>query len=428
MKICMVVHNSVLFDARVRKEARSLSDNNFKVDIFGFSSKEVEVPNHIENCNLKIANLFRNKTKKEKIKVTIFKAIKKISKIKFLDKLVQKYILSQLIEARLLTVVNLIYSEIDGDKYDVIHAHDIIGLMVAMKLKKKYCSLKIVWDAHEFYPKIVILNRPDEQPVYQKLYRQVIIESSSKIDFFITINESAKKYYQKNFPKLPPATILMNASRRPQKKPLQYGSLRSMASLANDQRVVIFHGGLSLGRGIKMLLDVVDRLPVNWSILFMGSGPPEDDISQKILTTKGLRPKGRDPLNILPMVDLDDLSFWTSQADVGVIPYEDIGLNHLYCTPNKIWDYASSGIPIIATNLPEMSLLIKKYNLGFLLPKTFSDDDFLNILKKFDDSKIKEISGNCVKFSEKECWEKYEPNLIKIYEDIAVQLNKRDLI
>ena len=428
MKICMVVHNSVLFDARVRKEARSLSDNNFKVDIFGFSSKEVEVPNHIENCNLKIANLFRNKTKKEKIKVTIFKAIKKISKIKFLDKLVQKYILSQLIEVRLLTVVNLIYSEIDGDKYDVIHAHDIIGLMVAMKLKKKYCSLKIVWDAHEFYPKIVILNRPDEQPVYQKLYRQVIIESSSKIDFFITINESAKKYYQKNFPKLPPATILMNASRRPQKKPLQYGSLRSMASLAKDQRVVIFLGGLSLGRGIKMLLDVVDRLPVNWSILFMGSGPLEDEISQKILTTKRLRPKGRDPLNILPMVDLDDLSFWTSQADVGVIPYEDIGLNHLYCTPNKIWDYASSGIPIIATNLPEMSLLIKKYNLGFLLPKIFSDDDFLNILKKFDDSKIKEISGNCVKFSEKECWEKYEPNLIKIYEDIAVQLNKRDLI
>ena len=428
MKICMVVHNSVLFDARVRKEARSLSDNNFKVDIFGFSSKEVEVPNHIENCNLKIANLFRNKTKKEKIKVTIFKAIKKISKIKFLDKLVQKYILSQLIEVRLLTVVNLIYSEIDGDKYDVIHAHDIIGLMVAMKLKKKYCSLKIVWDAHEFYPKIVILNRPDEQPVYQKLYRQVIIESSSKIDFFITINESAKKYYQKNFPKLPPATILMNASRRPQKKPLQYGSLRSMASLAKDQRVVIFLGGLSLGRGIKMLLDVVDRLPVNWSILFMGSGPLEDEISQKILTTKRLRPKGRDPLNILPMVDLDDLSFWTSQADVGVIPYENIGLNHLYCTPNKIWDYASSGIPIIATNLPEMSLLIKKYNLGFLLPKIFSDDDFLNILKKFDDSKIKEISGNCVKFSEKECWEKYEPNLIKIYEDIAVQLNKRDLI
>ena len=428
MKICMVVHNSVLFDARVRKEARSLSDNNFKVDIFGFSSKEVEVPNHIENCNLKIANLFRNKTKKEKIKVTIFKAIKKISKIKFLDKLVQKYILSQLIEVRLLTVVNLIYSEIDGDKYDVIHAHDIIGLMVAMKLKKKYCSLKIVWDAHEFYPEIVNLNRPDEQPVYRNLYRQVIIKSSSKIDFFITINESAKKYYQKNFPKLPPATILMNASRRPQKKPLQYGSLRSMASLAKDQRVVIFLGGLSLGRGIKMLLDAVDRLPVNWSILFMGSGPLEDEISQKILTTKRLRPKGRDPLNILPMVDLDDLSFWTSQADVGVIPYENIGPNHLYCTPNKIWDYASSGIPIIATNLPEMSLLIKKYNLGFLLPKIFSDDDFLNILKKFDDSKIKEISGNCVKFSEKECWEKYEPNLIKIYEDIAVQLNKRDLI
>jgi len=220
----------------------------------------------------------------------------------------------------------------------------------------------------------------------------------------------------------------MNASRRPQKKPLQYGSLRSMASLAKDQRVVIFLGGLSLGRGIKMLLDVVDRLPVNWSILFMGSGPLEDDISQKILTTKGLRPKGRDPLNILPMVDLDDLSFWTSQADVGVIPYEDIGLNHLYCTPNKIWDYASSGIPIIATNLPEISLLIKKYNLGFLLPKIFSDDDFLNILKKFDDSKIKEISGNCEKFSEKECWEKYEPDLIKIYEDITVQLNKRDLI
>ena len=51
MKIAILVHNTIVGDARVRKEARSLSDVGYDVDLFGYGDL-TNAPNNLENCNL----------------------------------------------------------------------------------------------------------------------------------------------------------------------------------------------------------------------------------------------------------------------------------------------------------------------------------------------------------------------------------------
>jgi glycosyltransferase involved in cell wall biosynthesis len=43
---------------------------------------------------------------------------------------------------------------------------------------------------------------------------------------------------------------------------------------------------------------------------------------------------------------------------------ENVSLSDWYCLPNKLFEYAFSGIPVIASNFPEMTRVIHKHGLG----------------------------------------------------------------
>lgn len=56
-----------------------------------------------------------------------------------------------------------------------------------------------------------------------------------------------------------------------------------------------------------------------------------------------------------------------SHADIGIliyVPQGNMGLNALYCAPNKIYEYTGLGLPILANDIPGLSHIINKFNCG----------------------------------------------------------------
>ena len=53
-------------------------------------------------------------------------------------------------------------------------------------------------------------------------------------------------------------------------------------------------------------------------------------------------------------------------ADIGIIPYQPVGLNNRYTTPNKLFDYMASGIAVVGTRLPELERFVDGLSLGAL--------------------------------------------------------------
>lgn len=54
----------------------------------------------------------------------------------------------------------------------------------------------------------------------------------------------------------------------------------------------------------------------------------------------------------------------TSNAQIGIVTYDYSTLNTIFCAPNKIWEYAGFGIPMIANDIPGLNDTVSKYHAG----------------------------------------------------------------
>ena len=65
-------------------------------------------------------------------------------------------------------------------------------------------------------------------------------------------------------------------------------------------------------------------------------------------------------------VPMKDLLAYTSSATIGCVLTVDNCLNHKYSLPNKFFEYAMAGLPILVNDLPEMRKLVEKYECGVI--------------------------------------------------------------
>jgi len=52
------------------------------------------------------------------------------------------------------------------------------------------------------------------------------------------------------------------------------------------------------------------------------------------------------------------------EADCGLCLIEDVSLSDRLCLPNKLFEYAFAGIPVLASRLHEIARVVNEYRLG----------------------------------------------------------------
>src|SRR5699024_5465976 len=196
------------------------------------------------------------------------------------------------------------------------------------------------------------------------------------VDGFITLNQSIADFYREKYTDLPAAVLLPNAVERVAQTNYD-GRLHDKAGLNPDQKILLFQGGYSLHRGIPALLEASNLLREDWSLVFMGWGKLEAEI-REYADAESDRPEGRARVAMVPSAPHDELLKWTAGASLGTIPYENTGLNHLYCSPNKLWEYPAAGVPILASNMPEMKKKIDDYGIGITVDRKLDPEEIAN--------------------------------------------------
>lgn len=440
--VAVMVHNDVVRDARVLKEAKSLSSAGLTVTVFGMSDQASSSSD--EGVTVRLV-AFRGTLLKRLMSALLHSkqallAAGVVGSALYMAALSAIAILEPSLVWLLLALTavlaifgyafkgtlwrtlfvlyrthnwyvmaRLLQAAVQEDDYDSVHTHDLIGLIAGSRIKEKRPSIHLIWDAHEIYEQQGATDRFQSQCL-----RALIKRHSRKVDAFITINESISEFYERHY-HLPPAQIVMNATVFA--GPVaDDGRLRRASGLGGDRKILLFHGGFSNHRGIGQLMAAARGLPHPWTIVMIGWGKLEPAVRKLADQLESVHGRENAPLVILPPVSQTELPAWVAGADLGAIPYENIGLNHLYCTPNKLWEYPNAGVPILATSLVEMEKMIKEWGTGFLLPRNFSGRDIVDALGRITEQELQETRARCVKFSECLSWQVFEPKLLKAYD------------
>jgi glycosyltransferase involved in cell wall biosynthesis len=268
------------------------------------------------------------------------------------------------------------YRLVRADPPEALHAHDLNTLPVAAALARRL-NLPLTYDAHELYPEISTLSER-EAATWRWLERRL----AKRADHVLTVCDSIAAELETRYGVRQPTVLLNcpsgggNGSRphdpapggralgpAPRGSPIANGVNKEPRGKAGDREpVILYQGGFAPHRGLDTLVLSAHGLD-RGRIVLMGWGRLEDEL-RNLIAREGLG--GR--VTIVPPVPPAEVVPSATAAAVGVIPYEPVGLNNTYTTPNKLFDYMAAGLPVVASRLPELIRFVEGGELGLTFP------------------------------------------------------------
>lgn len=250
---------------------------------------------------------------------------------------------------------------------DVIHAHDIYTLAGGVLLARRH-GCKLIYDAHELEIARATNMGPGGSDFIDDLERDCL----EHVDALITVSRSIGDLYADRFPKRSPS-IIMNApeiatngaddASRP--------NIRKMAGLPSETPLIVFTGGIQRGhRGVDKVLEALQYLP-GVHLATMG---PRHEKNDAWFMSASEQLGVRDRVHMLDGVDAREVVPAISSANVSVIPFQAVSLNHEYAMPNKLFEAAFAKVPLAVSQLTEMKRFVEELGIGRAMDQTDPED------------------------------------------------------
>ncbi len=129
-----------------------------------------------------------------------------------------------------------------------------------------------------------------------------------------------------------------------------------------DAPIVLYLGGLMAGRGLEELVDAMGRLPAA-QLITLGDG-----VLAAPLRDRAVR-RGTRLVQLAP-VPPDLVESYAASATVGVSPIVPSCLNYRYSLPNKLFQYMAAGLPVVASDFPQVREVVEGSGSGVLADTT----------------------------------------------------------
>lgn len=344
-KIAMVVWNDFRNDARVLKEAESLTAAGHKVTVFavhrpGITQQRERVSNGVEVIRVSPNPFWRLRASGG--------ATTNAAKPALQGALGECVVLLSRVWAHFVLLWMMAKQQAD-----VVHAHDVNTLPTAW-LAAKLSGAQVVYDAHE-----ISTSREGYSSV-RKLVGWLERTLMPRVQGAITTTEARAKYFSRAYGVARPV-VLQNRPREQQA--IRSDRIRTALELDQPWPIILYQGGVQQGRGLERLARVAADVP-NAYFVFIGGGRLDGSL-RRIVEELQLEQRVR----FIPTVALAELPSYTASADIGVQPIENTCLNHYTTDSNKLFEYVQAGLPVVASDLPEIRRVVREHDLGVLVPE-----------------------------------------------------------
>jgi glycosyltransferase involved in cell wall biosynthesis len=277
-------------------------------------------------------------------------------------------------------------------KVNILLANDTDTLL-ANFLVSKIRNKKLVFDAHEIFPELPELaHRRNIKRIWKKIEDWIF----PNLKHCYTVCHSIADYYNEKY------KINMKVVRN-----VPYNSTYVGEKLLDysGKKVIIYQGALNFGRGLEWVIDAMPQVN-NAVLVIIGDGGVINDLKEKVNNLQL-----NDKVFFLGRISGSELYKYTPSADLGLCLLKNRGLNYYYSLPNRIFDYLHAGVPVLATDFPEIANIVRNYNTGILITR-YNPEYLAGVINDFF---LQEF--NTIHFAETAkqfCWENEEKILLEI--------------
>jgi glycosyltransferase involved in cell wall biosynthesis len=180
---------------------------------------------------------------------------------------------------------------------------------------------------------------------------------------------------------------------------------------------MLFAGSLRGDTHLDMLIEGFASAKLNeWVLAILGEGPLQEQLHA---TVRRLGLGGRVFLG--QHVPQRDLIRVASSADIGLLPYQAVGFNHLIATPNKLFEYMQARLPIATSRLPMVERVIGVNGNGAFVDFSTSDATAAG-LAQFVREVAPGITPSTLEAAARDfSWENQEPVLLDLVAELMPQ-------
>lgn len=148
--------------------------------------------------------------------------------------------------------------------------------------------------------------------------------------------------------------------RTPGMKGSSEGPQRAIAKIA-EKKIVLYQGWLQPDRGLEEVAEALSLLDEDLWLAVLSPETRECRDAMKELVSRYTRTIY---LGYVPSPTHLEV---TSHALIGIARYEPTGINNAFCAPNKIYEYAGFGIPMLCNDVPGLEETVGRFEAGLCI-------------------------------------------------------------
>jgi glycosyltransferase involved in cell wall biosynthesis len=285
-------------------------------------------------------------------------------------------------------------------KADTFLANDL-DTLPAVFLAGKLRHKKIVYDSHEYFTEVPeLVNRPKVKRIWELIERWIF----PRLKSVYTVNNAIAGIYSSKY--RIPVSVVRNVPSVKQ-SPKVPGSLPGSFS---QRPILLYQGAINMGRGLEEMIRAMVLMP-DFGLLIVGDG----DIKSKLQDLVNKLQIGN-RVYFAGKIPFEQLSWYTAQASLGISLEQNLGLNYYYALPNKLFDYLNAGLPVIASDLPEIRQIVEKVGFGVVVNQ-FDPEYLSHTIKTMlhNTDLMKVWHENAIKAAAEFTWENEEKVLLNFF-------------
>ncbi|MFW6019492.1 MAG: glycosyltransferase [Bacteroidales bacterium] len=272
----------------------------------------------------------------------------------------------------------------------------VLPCLITAKIR----NVPVIQDSHEYFTGVPELI---PTPLKRKTWKALERFCYPRVDELITVNKSIAQLFEKEYKRK--VHVIRNV---PEKVSLPNPPGKQELGIPSDKHILLLQGaGINVQRGAEELVLAMKHLNNNVLLYIIGSGDVYGEL-KKLANKENLHEK----VKFLGRMPYKELLEHTYIADLGFSLDKPLSINYKLSLPNKIFDYIQAQTPIIASDIPEVKHIIRKYDIGLIInnhkPETIAE----NIQAALQDKERYQRWQENLKFAAEKLTWKYEKEVL----------------